>query len=224
LKEIDMQIRTRVLFAAAMGLSLLISGSSRATLIDFDDGSVSATDTLANQYAGLGVTFAAGTGGASGVPNTAITTQGFSTNTNMTIVSSTGGDVGSGVGTPISGLMLHSFAGWVGEDGDSVFRINFATPISSISIDFGGVFDTGVSGIHAVDGSNTVIGSAFATSANTSTVSLTPTSAVSSIVVTEGDFDDWVGVDNINFQFVPEPASLSALLPAVLAIVRRRRR
>ncbi len=147
----------------------------------------------------------------------------------MTIVSSTG-DVGGGVTAPVSGLLLHSFSGWLDEDGDAVFRINFSTPITGFSIDFGGVSDTESSGFFAIDSTNTAFQSAFTTSTGSSTVAIASFSKpASSIVVTEGDFFDWVGVDNIRFTTaVPEPTTKGAFAAGALALTavvwRRRRR
>jgi hypothetical protein len=209
----------------------LLAIATQAGTINFDDGSVSAGATLSNQYTlSLGVTFVPGTGGATGVINPTVTTQGFSSATDMTIVSFTGGDIGGGATSPISGLLLHSFNGWLGEDGDPVFRINFAQPISSFSIVVGGVSDLGSTAIYGINGSNVAVQSTAATTTTTSTLSLSFATPVSSIVLTEGDFDDWVGVDNIQWTLaaVPEPATnvmvvLGSVCLAVAAVRRRRR-
>ena len=137
----------------------------------------------------------------------------------MTIASSaTGGDNGgSAFTTPISGLVLHSYAsptGWLGENGDAVFRIDFSTPITFFSIDFGSVSTLGASGIFAVDGNNAVIQSALVNVAGSSTLSLTLATPVRSIVITEGTYFDYVAVDNITFNVVPEPSTWAALLTA----------
>jgi len=41
-------------------------------------------------------------------------------------------------------------------------------------------------------------------------------------VVTPGDFFDWVGVDNIQYTAVPEPATFAALGVGLLALRRRK--
>ena len=58
----------------------------------------------------------------------------------MTIVSSTGADVG-GMGTPalVSGNILRSFDGWLAENGDASFLITFSPPVTIFSATFAGV-------------------------------------------------------------------------------------
>ncbi len=202
------------------------SAASHAAVINFDDGAVAVGSTLSNQYAvSKGVTFAPGLGGATGIAVTGLGGTDFATNTDMTIVSSAGSDVGGGVTAPISGLMLHSFNGWLSEDNDPAFYMTFASPISAISIDFGGIFNSASTRIIAVDASNAAIASVAATTTGTTTLTLTPGSAVSKIVVTYGDFQDWVGADNINFTSapVPEPTSAGLFVLGGLAIAARRR-
>ncbi len=210
----------RLLLTTVAVLTLgFLARPAAAIIITFDEGLVAAGATLSNQYAPLGAIFSGGTGGATGVVNPPSTTQGFATTTTMTIASSAaGGDNGGSAFTaPISGLVLHSYAspnGWLGENGDAVFRIDFSTPINFFSIDFGSVSTLGASGIFAVDGNNAVIQSAFVNTAGSSTLSLTLTTPVSSIVITEGTYFDYVAVDNITFSAVPEPSTWAALLTA----------
>jgi len=206
------------------GALLAATAASFATVITFDDGAVTAGNTLSNQYAGLGVTFAGGTSGLA-VPNPAATTQGFATTTDMTIVSSTGGDVGGGVSSPISGNMLHSFNGWLGEDGDAAYTMTFSGGITAISVDFGGVSDSASAGLYAFNAAGTLVGSVAGISqTGTFTLSLSGLVGANRVVVTEGDYGDWVGTDNINFtSAVPEPASMTALGLGTLALIRRRK-
>lgn len=225
----------RLSLCAALVAAAAAPASAAIVSIDFDDGSVAAGATLSNQYAALGATFAGGTGGATGVTNPPSTSQGFATTTTMTIASSaSGGDNGSSAFTaPISGLVLHSYNtpnGWLGENGDAVFRIDFTNTIYFFSLDFGSVSTLGASGIFAVDGNNQVVQSAFVNTTGSSTLSLTLNQAVKSIVITEGTYFDYVAVDNVRFSFdaVPEPGTnvalgAGALVLGALAWKRRRR-
>lgn len=205
--------------AAVAGFSAV----SRGALINFDDGAVAVNSTLSDQYASSGVTFVPGLNGATGISVTGLGGSGFASNTDMTIVSATGADVGGGVTAPAGGLLLHSFNGYLAEDNDAVFSIVFASPISSITVTFAGVFDTAASRIFAVDGTGAAFASAATTAIGTSNVTLTPSSPVSMIVITDGDFEDWVGIDNINFTPVPEPMAMGLMALGGLAMGRRRR-
>ncbi len=191
-----------------------------ATLITFDDGAVSPGDILGAQYAGLGVTFSAGHTSA-GVLNPVATAQGFATNSSMQMAA-IGGDVGGGVGAPLAGNLLHSFGGWLSEDGDPSFTMDFSSPIDAISVDIGGVFNTASSVLYAIDGGNNVLGSIASSGAN-STLALSGLGNFQRAVVTMGDFGDWVGVDNVSFNVVPEPTSLG-LIGAGIALLAFRRR
>lgn len=205
-----------------MGVGLAsLATSANATVITFDN---LATDTIvSNQYAG--VTFSAGTGGLT-VPNPTNTTQGFASNTGMGVTPLSGGDVGGGAGSPLSGMILHRFsADWLAEDGDPVFVITFASSITDISIDFGGVATPASTAIYAYAG-GVQVASAAGTSTGSFTLSLTGLSGVTQVAVTPGDFGDWVGVDNVNYttSSVPEPAALAVLGFGVVAMLRRRRK
>ena len=217
-------------FVVAFGLTAFLFTSPAAAApitITFDAGDpiggLAAGTTLSNQYAGVGVTFSpngfTGAGGPSGS---------WATNTNMTIVSSTGVDVG-GLGTPslVSGNLLHSFNGWLGENGDASFRATFAGGITSLSATFAGIATPGSTRLFAYNGS-TLLATATASSGDDEQQVLTVSSAtpITSVVFTPGDFFDWVGVDNITFTpvDVPEPATLTLLALGVAAAVRSRRR
>jgi len=195
-----------------------VSAASFATSINFDDGAVSEGSTLSNQYAGLGVTFVSGANGHS-VPNWSGTSQGFATSTDLTITST---DVGGGLGSPMSGKLVHSFGGWLNEDGDPVFTMIFSGDVTSFSLYAGGIFDAGATGLYAFNAGGTQIGSVVAAGTNVQKLDLGALAGAREIVMTIGDFGDWVGADNIEFQMVPEPFTMATLGLGLAAMLRRR--
>ena len=157
-------------------------------------------------------------------------TPDWATNTDMGIVASTGADVG-GLGGPalVSGNILHSFSGWLAEEGDASFAANFTTAINSFSADFAGVFIAGDTALYVFIGTSllgVVIGPE---KAGQDTLSCSGPS-ITRVVVAAGSFADWVGVDHICFTQVaaiPEPREsvLMAIgLAAVFVAMRRRAR
>lgn len=206
------------LTAALATAALLSAGAAQADTINFDD--LAPGTLLASQYAG--VSFAPNAFSGAGGP-----TGDWGTTTDMTIVDSLGTDVG-GLGAPslVSGNLLRSFNGWLGEDGDASFSIDFAAAINSFSATFAGIGTPASTRIYAYDG-NTLLGSVAATSTGQAVLSFAAPS-ITRIVVTPGDFFDWVGVDNINYTpaaTVPEASSwaMMALGLGLLALKRRRR-
>ena len=199
--------------AAAIACAMILPATqASAVTINFDNLAVGTI--LSNQYAGLGAIFSAN---AFSGPGTSTSGEAWATNTDMTIVSSTGTNVG-GLGTPplVSGNLLHAFDGWLNEDGDPSFAINFTTSINSFSAVFAGVSTGADVTLYAYNGA-TLIGTVSGTTTGQFVLSFAaPT--ITKIAVRPGSFNDWVGVDNINFTqnvaapAVPEPESWALML------------
>lgn len=217
------------LMTLALGLGAQARGGT--ILITFDPGDpiggLAAGSTLGNQYAASGVVFSpnafSGPGGPTGT---------WATNSNMTIVSSTGSDVG-GLGSPslVSGNLLRSFNAWLNENGDPTFFATFSTPISSLSATFAGIATAASTGLQAYNGT-TLLTSSFATGTGQQTLTVSSSTPITKVVFRPGDFFDWVGVDNITFttlepsNAVPEPSTwlgAAAGVASLVALKRRRR-
>jgi hypothetical protein len=208
------------LSAAACALMLCATQASAAT-ITFEDLAEGAT--LSNQYAGLGVVFSAN---AFTGANANSTPEPWATNTNMVVTAT---DIG-GLGTPslVSGKVLHSFGGWLGEDGDPSMLATFTSPVNSISMAFAGIFTTGDVTMVIYNGA-AIIGTVVApASASTGQTTLSFAAAsITKVAFTPGSFGDWVAVDNITFTPatpVPEVSTyaMMALGMGLLALRRRR--
>lgn len=203
----------KTVFAVATSL-LLAVGQASAVTITFEDLAEGAT--LASQYAGIGAVFSANAFAGVGGP-----TGDWASNTDMTITST---DVG-GLGTPplVSGNVLHSFGGWLAEDGDPSFTITFSTPISSVSAAFAGVSTPADVRLIAYNGA-TLLGEAPTSLVATGQFTLSFAAAsITKVVITPGSFNDWVGVDNIVFAPVPE-VSTYAMMGLGLGLLAFKRR
>ena len=209
-------------FAQGFGVvtaSLSFMASAQATTLSFED--LASGTTLSNQYAGLGVTFAPNALSGPGGP-----TGSWATNTDMTIASSAGGDVGV-LGTPalVSGNVLHSFSGWLNESGDPSLSATFSTPVSDFSADFAGVSTAGDVKILAYNGA-TLLGSSTGASPGQFTLSFAAPS-ITRVVILPGSFSDWVGIDNIHFTptgDVPLPGTVLLMALGLGALGLRLRR
>lgn len=206
-----MSVRT-VLRAPRLALALLVAAAATGAQAQTYNITFDAGDPIGGVAVGavLGSQYAAATG-ATFTPNAFSGTTPpppvgptWATNTNVTVVSSTGSDVG-GLGTPtlVSGNLLRSFNGWLGEDGDPSIRMTLANPASTVSVDFAGIATVASSRLVAFNAGGTQI--AAATAAGTGQQTLTVTAAgIASVAILPGDFNDWVGVDNIRFTLEPQ--------------------
>jgi hypothetical protein len=201
------------ILAAVVGVSSV--ASAQTFFIDFSESNVTEGSILGNQYlSSHGVSFQAG--GLTGPGQTP--GQNFATNTDMTI---TDFDLGA-LGAAPSGRMLHALGapspapgsiyfqqgrGWQNENGDPVFRINFTQPVSSFFADFRGVGIDNNQAVHsrllAFQANGTQVASAAASaqfSVSTQRLSVFSTAnPITSIIVNPGDYNDWVGIDNLEW-------------------------
>ena len=195
--------------------------ASGSTTIGFEDLAVGST--LGSQYASLGVIFS---------PD-----DFEDASTDLTVVSSTGADVGAlGLPNLVSGNIVHSFGGWLNEISYANVLATLTDPVGSVSVDFAGNGSTASgagtsyfpSELVALDADLNVIQDVIATPNATATyqTTLTVSSTTNNIAyvgIFVGDFDDWVGFDNFSMTVLsPEPASLSTL--ALSGLIFRRRR
>jgi hypothetical protein len=200
--------------ALALVTTTAVAVNASATTLTFNDLAVGTL--LASQYAG--VVFSAN----------AMVGAGFATNTDMTIVSATGSDVGFDLGQPhlVTGNLLRAFSSWLNETGDPSFRVSFATPITSFSADFAGVYDAANVHLLAYDG-GTLLSTVVGTSTDAQfTLSVTG-AHITSVIVLPGTFEDYVAFDNMQYaSVVPEPSAwaLCALGLGLVAWTGQRRR
>lgn len=200
-----------LLFAATQGVA--------ATTLSFED--LTPGTLLSGQYAGLGAIFSAN---AFSGPGSSSSGLDWATNTDMTIVDVTGSDAGDPGGPAVvSGMVLRSFDGWVAEDGDPSFRISFGTPVNRVSVSFAGVDLTDDVRLFAFNGAlplGMVSGPTCASTCQFTLIFLSPT--MTSVVVAPGSAFDWVAVDNVVFQPVPEPGPVALLTLGLGSLALRR--
>jgi hypothetical protein len=202
----------------ALAAALAGAGPARAeTLITFDELAEGAL--LSTQYSALGVTF---TANAFSGPGSSSSNQPWASNTDMTVTATELG----GLGGPalVSGNVLHSFNGWLAEDGDASFWVNFTAAVSSVSMDFAGIGRPADVQLFAYNGA-TLLGVVSASGGGQQTLGYSAAS-ITKVAVTPGSYDDWVGVDNLKFSPaapVPEPASYALLTLGLFALLAKRR-
>lgn len=221
------------LMLAATALTAMIPGAyatANAVTITFEDLAEGAV--LSNQYAAQGVTFVAN---AFTGPGSSSSGSVWATNTGMRVTAT---DLG-GLGTPslVSGKILHAYGNtyldgdWLDENGDPSFSMNFSTAISSISLAFAGVATPADTRIFVYNGA-TLLATVAGTVTTGQFILSYSAASITRVAVAPGSFNDWVGVDNINFTpiaagAVPEPATWAMLVGGfglVGASMRRRRR
>jgi hypothetical protein len=210
----------RTVFAAAAAGLLMAAGQASATLIDFEN--LAEGTVLSNQYVGVTFTANAFTGAGS---STSLAP--WATTTDLTITNSVTGDVG-GLGLPagtVSGNVLHTFSGWLNEDGDPSFSVTFDSPINFFSAAFAGVTTAADVRIFAYNGAAQIGLPVAGTTTGQFELSVTAPS-ITSVIITPGSFNDWVGVDNINYTTAPVPEvstyAMMALGMGLLAFKRRK--
>lgn len=121
----------------------------------------------------------------------------------------------------------NTYAGWLSEDGDPSFLIDFPSAISMISVTFAGD-GTGSSGIADFTGgviSNVVHVANDGDFTTLDTVTLTGLHS-NNILVVPGSYGDWASVVSISFSAVPEPSTWAMLIGGALVLgtvaIRRR--
>jgi PEP-CTERM motif len=210
-------------FAALASALLLATSQASAVTLNFDN--LAAGTVLSNQYAALGAIFSANAFSGAGTSSSG---EAWATNTDMTIVSSSGGDVG-GLGLPglVSGNVLRSMGSWLNENGDASFRVSFSSLATGFSATFAGVSVGSDVSLFAFNGA-TLVGtvSGAGTSTGTDQFVLSYAGPVTSVAIRPGSFNDWVAVDNITYTLAPVPeASTWAMMGMgmlLLAFKRRR--
>ena len=211
---------------AASTLLVAMSASAQSYNITFDTGDpingLAFGATLANQYAAFGVTFSPNAFSGAGNSSTG---EDWATNTNMGIVSSTGTDV-CAVGAPslVGSNLLHSFNGWLNENGDPSFRASFVGGITAFSAAFAGATVGADVRLFAYSGA-TLLGSVAGVGSGQFSLAFAAPN-ITSIVVTPGSFADWVGVDNIQYTLapIPEPGTYALMGLGLCAVAWARRR
>jgi hypothetical protein len=204
------------------------------TTITFND--LAPYTTVSNQYAAQGVVFSPN---AFSGPGSSSSGKDWATNTNLEVVPilpSNDPNYDHGLlGSPAlaSGMILRAYGnfsdGWLAENGDASFKMTFTTPISSISLVVAGVapIDDLETRIWVYNGATLLGTVATKEISNLTTQQTLSFSApmITSVAVRPGTFFDYVAVDNISFQPIPEPGTwaLMALgLAGVAAAARRR--
>ena len=187
--------------------------SATVLTMDFDHdwtgAAIASGSKLVDQYSGWGVTF---------TPDAVYRNA----NTDMTITRT---DVDSNY-NPSLGNIWHSLNGWVHESADPSVRIDFASGITSLSMDV--ISDSNSpGGVHtaafAFDAGDNPVGWIAASGVNgVEHVGTQFRGVAKYVLLFPGDFGDWVGIDNVSFNMVPEPASVLAI--AALPLLRRRRK
>lgn len=207
---------------AALCCAVAAAPAVAASLINFEtDGAgnpLAPGTVIAEQYAPVGVHFVGSAFDEPGNPDDL-----FANNTDMRLTTA-GGDTAALPNIPAgAGNFLHTYSGWIAENGDSNLAIVFDTPITSCSITF--YDDTvGLTQMFAIEGDDILDDDQTVDSFDGPPQTLTVSSATPFTIVGVilGANNDWVAMDNVSYVTVPEPA-VSSGLAVVAALIRRRR-
>jgi hypothetical protein len=172
---------------------------------------------IGEQFASIGVHFVGSAFDEPGNP-----ADGFASNTDMRLTTA-GGDVPAMPNIPANaGNFLHTYSGFVSENGDANLAIIFDTPIFSCTVD---LYDdtVGLTQMFAIECDDIldVAQSVETTDGALQTLTVSSTTPFTVVGLILGSNADWVGLDNIAYVVVPEPTSLGGLL-AFLMLSRRR--
>jgi hypothetical protein len=210
-----MKLRT---LCALAGL-LAVCGAAQAQVthtMTFDTdalGNPIASGTIiSEQYAAWGIHFVPNVlGGAN------FTGDNYATNTVLDVTDSDFDPAMDPQPQP-DGNLLHGYTNYLNEDGDTNFWIKFDKPVTDVSLDvYGGYL--GDFALYGMDQNLNLLDFAQPDQLfNQDTMSLgnDPAHPISYLIVTGsndfGYYDEWTGIDNIQFTVVPEPGSLTLLL------------
>ncbi|MBS1704437.1 MAG: PEP-CTERM sorting domain-containing protein [Armatimonadetes bacterium] len=213
-------MKLRVLGAIAL---LGTAALSQAFVMNFDQDSsgnnIADGTTLSNQYAGYGCLWQSSLLD----PN-----SGWASVTDMTMTST---DVGAGYDASM-GNILHSFGGWLGEDGDPNMGFTYDGSLGAISsVSCVVMGDTSASSLmaayHDNGSSYDLLGVAYATGTSGAPETLTLngfSQTVDLVLIAPGYYFDWAGVDDVKVETVPEPATMAVLGLGALAALKRRKK
>jgi hypothetical protein len=211
---------TRTSHAALLSAGLLLTTAASGVAITFED--LAPGVTLSTQYASQGVVFSPNAFSGSGSSSSG---SDWATNTDMTIVSIDTGTLGLdygalGVPSLVINNIVHRFENWQYlEDGDPSFDIDFTVPVSSVSVTFAGIDGAA----HAADtrifvySGGALLGIVAGSLPDDKVGQLKLNFAapnITRVAVVPGSFDDWVGVDLLEFvpSPVPEPETWALML------------
>lgn len=226
-------ISKRLSLIVAAGLAAACSSAAHAGayVMDFDvdpwGDPIPSNAVMSLQYAAWGVAVSANP--MTGPSGSGAGTGNWATNTDLVVTTA---DVGVTARTGY-GNLLHSLGGWLQENGDPSFELNFLNGCDSISIVFTGIAaGNGWSGMGVYDADTGLLSNVIRVQdpaqggAFTQTLSLSNLGYAQSIVVMPGTYDDWVGVDDIAFTdgVIPAPTAGGMLALAGIIGTRRRRR
>ncbi len=222
-------------FTTALCLTFCVTlASAQVThTITFDTDAqglpIASGDTIAEQYAAWGVHFMPNV-----VSGTNVGGDTFADNTDMTATATDFDPYFVANADPSElpdGNLLHSFTGYLNEDGDSNFWVAFDRPVINVSLD---VYGAPFFPIYGLDSDFNLVSLGqfnYSPTFLSARVSMSSNDPISYLIVTGSNdsfnYDAWTGYDNIQFTSVPEPNTLCLLAGSGLTsslLIRRRRR